>query len=501
MAAEAAVAEASGAALRGRLPRAEAAALDDFLAAASAGSAVRLWAGAAAAPALLADPDRLRALLDRDIAAIDTLISRQVNALIHAPAFQALEAGWRGLRYLVGACEGALNVKLRVLSVAWPEVVSDLERDAEFDQSEIFEKIYSQEFGIAGGEPFGLIVGNYFLSHRRSATHPSDDVAALRALAGVAAAAFVPFVAGLDPAMLGLDRFASLGADLDLDAVFQQAEYARWRSLREMEDARFLGLCLPRILMRLPWPDAPAGPMPFRFQEECAAPEDDGCLWGNAAFAFAAVAIRAFSQSGWFAEIRGAPRGEIAAGIVADLPIDSFATDRPGIAFKHPLETAISDRQEKSLGDLGFVPLSVADHAPYVVFYGNQSVQRPQRAGTLVATINARLSSMLQYMLCIGRFAHAIKVIGRERTGSFATAEECEKALQTWLSDYVTANPTAPLELKIKYPLREGRVSVTERPDRPGVFKMDIYLRPHLQLDEISSGIRLTTELNLRRAA
>src|SRR5579862_1884619 len=354
---------------------------------------------------------------------------------------------------------------------------------------------------MPGGEPYGLIVGDYFLTHRRTAQHPTDDVAALKALAAIAAAAFVPFVAGCDASLLGLESFREFGSEIDLDTIFQQAEYTRWRGLRSVEDGRFLGLCLPKILMRRPWYDDPLRRAAFRFTEAREEAADNGYLWGNAAFAFASVAIRAFSQSGWFAEMRGARRGVVAAGLVCDLAPDSFTTDRPDIAYKHTVEVAIPDRHERLLSDFGLIALSVAEFTPYAVFYSNQALYQPQRYSNTIATVNARLSTMLQYVLCIGRFAHAIKVIGRDRIGSFSTAEECETLIQNWLMDYVTANSSADVDQRVRYPLREGRVAVAEMPGRPGTFKMEIYLRPHLQLDDISTGIRLTTELVGRRAA
>jgi type VI secretion system protein ImpD len=472
-----------------------------FLREPSVSTCLQHWFGADDPAAWRGEPKRLKAALDRDIAAIDALLSDQVNQIIHHTRFQTLEATWRGVDYLVQASDGVSHVKLRILAASWGEVVRDLERAADFDQSELFDKIYSQEFGMPGGEPFGLIVGDYALSHRRTAQHPTDDVAALKALAAVAAAAFVPFIAGCDPSLFGLESFREFTSAIDLDSVFQQAEYTRWRGLRAVEDGRFIGLCLPKILLRRPWWDDPMRRAIFRFHEAREQVADNGYLWGNAGFAFAAVAIRAFAQSGWFAEMRGARRGEIAAGLVPDLPTDHFTTDRPDIAFKATVDVAIPDRHERLLSDSGFIALSVAEFTPYAVFYGNQSLLQPQRFTNAVATINARLSAMLQYILCIGRFAHAIKVIGRDRVGSFSTAEECQTLIQNWLTEYVTANPNASLDLRTRYPLREGRVNVTELPWRPGAFKTERYLRPHLQLDDISTGIRLTTELAGRRAA
>jgi type VI secretion system protein ImpD len=475
--------------------------LTQFLGETSTSRCLVQWLGEERLAALQADPKRIKAALDCDIAAIDTLLTDQINCIIHHERFQTLEAAWRGVEYLVRAADGVGNVKLRILNINWHEVVRDLERAPDFDQSELFEKIYSQEFGMAGGEPFGLLVGDYCLTHRRTPQHPTDDIAALQSLAAVAAAAFTPFVTGCDPSLLGLESFREFHSEINLETIFQQAEYVRWRSVRGVEDSRFIGLCLPKILLREPWWDAPLRRTGFRFHETREQAADHGYLWGNAAFAFASVAIRAFGQAGWFAELRGARRGALSAGLVADLPVDHFSTDRPAVAFKQTVEVAIPDRHERLLGDYGLITLSAAEYTPYSVFYGNPSILQPQRFATLVPTINARLSSMLQYVLCIGRFAHAIKVIGRDRVGSFSTAEECQTLIQNWLTEYVTANPNASLDLRIRYPLREGRVIVTETPGRPGSFRMEMYLRPHLQLDDISTGIRLTTVLAGRRAA
>jgi type VI secretion system ImpC/EvpB family protein len=472
-----------------------------FLTESSAGRCLLQWLGVEAIARWRGDPKLIKAALDRDIAAIDDLLTEQLNAIIHHERFQALEASWRGIDYLVRTADGVSNVKVRILAASWGDVVRDLERAPDFDQSELFDKIYSQEFGMPGGEPFGLIVGDYYLGHRRTPQHLSDDISALQSLAAVAAASFAPFVAGCDSGLLGLESFQEFTTEIDLDTIFQQAEYTRWRSLRTAEDCRFIGLCLPKVLIREPWRDAPLWPAGFRFRETREQHADRGYLWGNASFAFAAIAIRAFGQAGWFAELRGARRGALTAGLVTDLPVDHFTTDRPDIAIKQTVEVAISDRQERQLGDYGLITLSAAEYTPYSVFYSNPSILQPQRHATLVPTINARLSSMLQYILCIGRFAHAIKVIGRDRVGSFSTAEECQTLIQNWLTEYVTANPNASLDLRIRYPLREGRVVVTEAPGRPGIFRMEMYLRPHLQLDDISTGIRLTTVLARGRAA
>ncbi len=490
-------ARAKGRPTRARLEAREdsAPALDTFLATTETYAALRLWFGAEVIEELAHQPDLLRKLLDRDIAYIDALLSRQTSAIVHAERFRRLEASWRGVRFLVDTLDKSERTKLRILNVSWNELSQDFERAPDFDQSTVFDLVYSQEFGIAGGEPFGLLIGDYFVSHRRGGDYPTDDIATLKSMAATAAAAFSPFICGCHPSMLGLEDFRSLSADLDLEEIFRQEEYTRWRALRENEDVRFVGICMPRVLLRDPWRESAGRHAPFRFIEALTDAPDGGYLWGNGALAFAAIAIRAFVQSGWFAEIRGVRRGESGGGLVDNLPVSSFATDTPDIAFKHPIEVTISERHERRLSELGFIPISVTEYLPAAILYSNQSVQRPQRYTDSAASANARLSSMLQYILCVARFAHAIKVIGRDRIASFTTASECQSLFQNWLTGYVMANANASLELRTRFPLREGRVTVTENPARPGTLKLDMYLRPQLQLDDVSTGVRLTSEL------
>jgi type VI secretion system protein ImpD len=476
--------------------------LQEFLQEESLAEALRLWQGPDFIARHAAAIERIKAALDRDIARIDALLTEQVGEILKAEEFRALEATWRGVHYLTQLIEKGDKVKCLILNISWPEVARDFERASDFDQSTLFELIYSQEFGIAGGEPFGLLVGDYFISHRDlNPRYRTDDVNALRSMAATAAAAFSPFVCSCDPDTLGLANFEALSTELDLEEVFRQPPYQRWRALRELEDARFIGICVPRVLLRRPWSDGAAeSNTTFRFHRSPAGGDSGDYLWGNPAFAFAAVVIRAFVQTGWFAEIRGVRRGEQGGGLVPELPIDFFATDAPGIAVKQPVEVAVSDRQERRLSELGFIPASVTEYVPAAVFYSNQSLLRPARYTTVTANANARLSSMLQYVLCVSRFAHVVKVIGRERIASFATLAECQAAMQSWLSKYVQANPSASLEMRTKFPLREGRVTVSDSLARPGVFKLEIHLQPHLQLDDISTGIRLTSELTAPRA-
>ena len=469
-------------------------ALDGWLALAQValGEALVAWFGDSVAR----DKQRLLLSLDRDIAAIDVLVTGQVNAILHAKPFQGLEARWRGLQYITDAASESTQARVRVLPVSWTEVVRDLERAADFDQSQLYQKIYTQEFGTLGGEPIGLLVGDYEVQHRPGPDHPTDDVAALKALALIAAASFAPIILGVSPRLFQLESFHELGRPIDLRAVFRQVDYQRWQAMREGAEMRFVGLVMPRVLLRLPYRQVTARNDGFQFNEPVHAVRGDDHLWGNGSFAFASVTLRAFANFGWFADIRGAPRDELrGGGLVTDLPFVSFATDRAGVAPKPSTECVLSDAQEKDLADLGFIALRRVPYTTYSVFYANQSIQMPPRFDVPLATINARLSSMLQYMLCVSRFAHYVKVLGRNYIGTMMTADECQQALQDWLMDYCEGSDDASLDTKARYPLREATVEIRDVPGKPGAYSCKLFLRPHYQLDDIASGFRLITEL------
>lgn len=467
----------------------------DAAAAPDPAAALMLWFGDLGLAGGAEDRRRLAMAIDRDIAAIDALMSAQVNAVMHSPRFKQLEGIWRGAGYLVRRAAGDERIKIRLLDISWAELCRDLERAVEFDQSQLFEKVYNQEFGMPGGEPYGLLIGDYEVRHRRSAGHATDDIAALKAMSQVAAAAFAPFIVGCSPAMLGLDGFEDLALPLDLGSLFRQVEYSRWRSFRETDDARFIGVTLPRILIRLPYRDDTSRIDRFRFHEDTTPHDLSGYLWVTAGFAFAAVAIRAFADFGWFADIRGAPRDEVAGGMVVGLPVKSFETDAEGVAQTYSTDASISERLEMELSAYGFIPLSDAKHTEYSVFYSNQSVQQPKRYDRPLANANAQLSAMLQYILCVSRFSHFVKVIARDRVGSFESPEDCEAFLSSWLMNYVTGDDNAPLSVKAQYPLREAGVQVREAPGRPGEYMANINLRPHFQLDQVVSSFKLVTEV------
>ena len=444
--------------------------------------------------------DDVRSTIALAIVGIDETIGRQLDAILHHPKFQALEGAWRGLRYLVGEVPEDDNAQVRVLDVSWRELSRDLERAIEFDQSHLYRLVYNEEFGMPGGEPYGVLLGDYYVRHRPGADSPIDDVGTLRAISQVAAAAFAPFVASAHPSLLGLDRFADLQRPIDFSRAFEGPEYTHWNSLRKSEDARFVGLTLPRVLLRLPYRDDPLRADGFVYREDVSAPDGAGYLFGNATFAFGEVLLRAFERYRWLAAIRGVQRDRDGQGLVEGLPYPSHDTEPLGLVPKGPLEVEVTDQQEKQLGDLGLIPLVRCHGTGYAAFHGNQSIQRWTRgaqssAGAETIEMNAKLSSMLQYMLCVSRFAHYVKVIGRDRVGSYTNAMEIQSILENWLLEYANANEDVDPELQARHPLREASVEVREVPGQPGVFGCVVRLRPHFQLDQMTTAVQLVTEL------
>ena len=433
--------------------------------------------------------------INRAIADIDALINDQVNVILHHPKFQKLEASWRGLWFLVDQADVSQNIKIRVLDINWAEVSKDIGRAMEFDQSQLFHKIYSEEYGTPGGEPYGVIIGDYEISHRTSETHPYDDIATLEGLGQIAAAAFSPFITSASSELFGLDDFAGLGQPINLEKVFQQTEYIRWHALREKLDSRFIGITVPRILMRRPYLDRPGSYKGIYFSEECAAEDQRNYLWGNACYAFGSILLREFANVGWFGHIRGVPRNLLSGGLVASLPVDHFQTDADDLAPKQVTDVIITDTVERELSELGVIPLCQCYDTTYAAFYNNQSLQQPKTYSTSEARVNAKLSAMIQHVLCGSRIAHYIKIIIRDKVGSFITAEACEDYLRNWLSDYTTGREDYEWEEQARYPLREAAVQVKEHPHKPGQFLCVIHLRPHYQLDHMVSELELVTEL------
>ena len=468
--------------------------LDQFLAESDPAEALRLWFATIPGRGSNDAKRRLVRAINQDVGRLDELIAGQLNAILHHPEFQKLEAGWRGLWFLCDAVPDGAGVKVRVLNASWKDIVKDQERALEFDQSHLFRKVYNEEFGTPGGEPYGLLIGNYDVCHRPFPDHPTDDMAALRGVASVAAAAFAPFVTGMDPRFLELDSFTELEPPVDLGRTFAQLDYLKWRQFRDTEDARFVGLALPRVLYRRPYGDDPDRARGFAFQEDTAAGDRSGYLWGSPVFALAAVAARAFAETAWLADIRGARPGEETGGRVVGLPAVGYGTGAAETP-RSVTDAHLTDVREKELADLGFIPLCHTPGAAEAAFYTTPSVQKPKGFADPVATANARLSAMLQYILCASRFAHYLKVMMRDRVGSFTTPEVVEESLNRWLTGYVASNDNASPEIKARFPLREGRARVSEVPGKPGSYQCTVFLRPHFQLDQVSAGIRLTTQL------
>ena len=433
--------------------------------------------------------------IQRSIADIDHLLNDQLNAIIHDKKFQTLEASWRGLYYLAEQSEGIKNIKIRVLDITWAEVTRDISRALEFDQSQLFKKIYSEEYGTPGGEPYGVLIGDYEICHKPGYRHGHDDIATLRGISQISAAAFSPFIASAAPELFGLDDFVELTQAIDLQNIFSQTEYIKWRAFRETPDAQFVGLTLPHILMRKPYRKTAGSYKGLFFQEATIHQGLDAHCWGSAAFAFAAILLREFASVGWFGHIRGVLRNQVGGGLLTNLTSDSFDTDSSEIAFKPVTNIIITDARERELGDLGLIPLCQCYNTSFAAFYGNQSLRNPQNMGNSAASINARLSAMLQHVLCGSRIAHYIKVIIRDKIGSFLTAEECENFLRDWLFKYTTGREDLDWEEQARYPLRESLVTVNDHPEKPGEFTCVIRLRPHYQLDHMVSELELVTEL------
>ena len=422
------------------------------------------------------------AMLNARIAQIDRLISSQVNEIMHAPAFQKLESTWRGLHYLLSQSETGELLKIKVLNVSKRDLLKDLQRAPEFDQSALFKKVYEEEFGIYGGAPFGALLGDYEFDKT------GEDVELLEKVAQVAAAAHAPFVSGTSPQMFSLESFAQLDQPRDMAKVFSTSEYAKWKTFRDSDDSRYVALTAPRMLLREPYGrEKPIEA--FQYEEQIGS--HDRYLWGNAAWALGARVNQAFSTYGWCATIRGVESG----GLVEGLPVHSFKTDAGDVAMKCPTETPITDRREKELADLGFVPLVHCKGTANAAFFSVQSAQLPKRYQTDSATANARISAQLPYIFAVSRFAHYLKAMMRDKIGGYQSKSQIQTFLNNWIADYVVGDDDAPQGVKAKRPLREARIEVQEVQGKPGAYRAVAFLRPHFQLDELSVAMRLVAEL------
>jgi type VI secretion system protein ImpC len=425
------------------------------------------------------------AMITARIAQIDHLISIQLNEVLHHQSFQKLEASWRGLKYLMDQSETSSMLKIKVLNVSKRELLRDLQRAPEFDQSALFKKVYEEEYGVFGGAPFAAMIGDYEFSKG------PEDIELLEKISNVAAAAHAPFLTAASPEMLNMETFTSIDAPRDMGKIFDTTEYAKWKSFRQSDDSRYVALTMPHILMRLPYGRDTRPIDGFNYEEGVDGTDHSKYLWGNAAYALAARLTNAFADYGWCAAIRGVEGG----GLVEGLPTHTFRTDEGDVALKCPTEVGITDRREKELADQGFAPLVHCKGTDYAAFFSVQSCQKPKLYDSDAANANARLSAQLPYLLAVCRFAHYMKSIMRDKIGSFTSRSETERFLNQWIMQYVTEDDHASQLTKAQYPLREARVEVTEVPGKPGAYRAVAFLRPHFQLEELTVSLRLVAEL------
>jgi type VI secretion system protein ImpC len=430
--------------------------------------------------------------LNAGIKAIDEAVSKQLAAIMHAPKLQQLEGTWRGLHHLVMNTETSAMLRLRVINCSKRELFKDLDRAVEFDQSQAFKKLYENEFGTPGGEPYGALIGDYEFTN-----HP-EDIDLLSKMSNVAAAAFCPFITSASPQLFGFESYTELSKPRDLEKIFDTVEYTKWKSFRESEDSRFVTLTMPRVLARLPYGsmtmpvdefdyeegelDARGKPKPMAHENYC---------WMNAAYVLGARLTDAFAKYGFCVAIRGAEGG----GKVEGLPAHVFISDDGDPDLKCPTEIGITDRREAEMSKLGFLPLCHYKNTDYAVFFGAQTAQKPKKYDRPEATANAAISARLPYLMATSRFAHYLKVIGRDKIGSFMEVEDCQKWLERWIANYISADPKPSEDVKARYPLREAKIEVREVPGQPGTYNAIAWLRPWLQLEELTTSMRLVARI------
>ncbi len=424
---------------------------------------------------------------------LDTQISEQLSEVMHHPDLQKLEGSWRGLNYLVMNSETSSTLKVRMISITKKELHKDLSKAVEFDQSQIFKKVYESEFGSAGGEPYGALIGDYEFTN-----HP-EDIESLRLMSNVAASGFSPFLSAASPALFGFDEWSELSKPRDLDKVFESLEYAQWRSFRESADSRFVSLTMPKVLARLPYGQATSPIEEFGFEEFDVDPvsgiavnaEHNDYCWMNSSYVLGAKLTDAFSKYGFCTAIRGAEGG----GRVDNLPTHFFMSDDGDPDMKCPTEIGITDRREAELGKLGFLPLCHYKNTNYAVFFGAQTCQKPAIHDSPEVTANAAISARLPYMMATSRFAHYLKVMARDKIGSFMEAEDVESWLNRWILSYVNASEGGGQEIRAKYPLADARVQVKEIPGAPGSYNAVAWLKPWLQMEELTTSLRLVAKI------
>jgi type VI secretion system protein ImpC len=431
----------------------------------------------------------VKTAIEKRITEIDKLISGQVSKIIHAQSFHLLEASWRGLYYLLSSAETGPSLKVRILNVSKKDLLRDFERAVEFDQSALFNKVYSDEFDTFGGEPFAVLIGDYEISN-----HPLD-ISLLQHVSSIAAAAHAPFITAASAQLFGWETFADLIEVKDISKVFDRAEYSKWRSFRDSEDSRYVALCLPHVILRLPYGERSETARTFNFEESVHEALYKPHLLGNAAYSFATCLTTAFSKYGWCGAIYGEEGGR-----VMGLPTDTCKTDRGTVALNCPTELAISEEREKTLSALGFLSLVYSRKAGDGMFLTAQSCNKSPKYYTVTASEEAHMSARLEYIFAVSRFAHYIKAMTRDKSILKGPRRECENFLNDWIHRYVLLDDEAGPEIKARFPLREARIEMVDAPGKPGIYKAIVFLRPHFQLDRLKLPMRLVAELPLTAA-
>lgn len=429
----------------------------------------------------LLDDEEIASIKDR-IHTLDTLLSDQTSEIMHSPPFQRLEATWRGLHFLATHTETGSALRLKVLDASKRDLLRDLQRSPDFDQTALFKHVYEKEYGTFGGSAIGVMIGDYEIGREPS------DIELIQKLSNIAASAHAPFIASAGPTLFNVESFADLASPRDLSKIFDTIDYAKWRAFRESEDSRYIGLVLPRIMLRRPY--GQTNPIEeFNFEERIE--RHDHWLWGNAAYALGVCITNSFAKYGWCAAIRGVEGG----GLVEGLPTGTFMSDYGDPATKCPVEVALNDRREAELAYLGLIPLLHFKGKDYAAFLSMQTCRKRPIYQDAEASTNARLSTQLQYLLTVSRFAHYLRCMVRDRLGTFTSRADCQNWLNAWLTNYVSPKDDLSITEKAKYPLRDGRVEVTEAPGKPGVYVAAVYLRPQFQLEELSVSLRVIVEL------
>ena len=422
------------------------------------------------------------------IAAIDRKLSEQVNVVLHHAEFQKLESAWRGLSYMVNNTETDEFLKIRVISISKLELGKTLRRykGTAWDQSPLFKKLYEEEYGQFGGHPFGAIVGDYHFDHS------PPDVELLGEMSKIAAAGHAPFITGVAPTVMQMESWSELANPRDLTKIFTTPDYAGWRSLRESDDAKYLAMCMPRFLGRLPYGPKTSPVEAFNFEEDTVGADHDKYAWCNAAYAMATNINRSFKLYGWCSRIRGVESG----GSVENLPTHTFPTDDGGVDMKCPTEIAISDRREAELSKSGFLAMIHRKNSDFAAFIGSQSLQKPFEYDDPDATANAALAARLPYLFACNRFAHYLKMMVRDKIGSFKSREAMERWLNQWILNYVDGDPLNSSEsIKAQRPLAAAQVVVEEVEGAPGYYSSKFFLKPHYQLEGLTVSLRLVSKL------